>query len=98
MIRMKEKIFSQSVVDEYIQKIQNATSLDQLHDFFASSKDWLEWLVSKKAINSTIFHELRRELVREVEQRSHKLNGSQVTKKNRKNIGKDAVFKRIKKR
>ena len=84
MIRMKEKIFSQSVIDEYIQKIQNATSLDQLHDFFASSKDWLEWLVSKKAINSTIFHELRRELVREVEQRSHKLNGSQVTKKNRK--------------
>ncbi|PIZ62453.1 hypothetical protein COY16_04380 [Candidatus Roizmanbacteria bacterium CG_4_10_14_0_2_um_filter_39_13] len=73
---MKDELFSQSVIDEYLEKIRRASTLELLHDYFAKSKEWLDWLLSHGSITQRSYKQLKRQLVLHVESRSKQLQNS----------------------
>ncbi|KKQ38060.1 MAG: hypothetical protein US54_C0019G0004 [Candidatus Roizmanbacteria bacterium GW2011_GWA2_37_7] len=70
---MKNTLFSQSVIEEYFHKIDTATSLQQLHDFFSSSKEWLDWLKFHKKIEYDSYNKSKKMLIQHIEKRSEML-------------------------
>jgi len=73
---MKDELFSQSVIDEYLEKIRRASTLELLHDYFAKSKEWLDWLLSQGSIKQKSYTDLKRQLILHVEIRSKQLQNS----------------------
>ncbi len=83
---MKDTLFSQSLIDEYIEKIKTASTLELLHDYFANSKEWLDWLLSHGSITQKSYKQLKRQLVLNVESRSKQLQNSPKAKMEMKRV------------
>jgi len=83
---MKDELFSQSVIDEYLEKMRKASTLELLHDYFTKSKEWLDWHLTHGSITQKSYKQLKRQLVLHVESRSQQFQNSPKVKSEMKRV------------
>lgn len=77
---MNKRIFSQSVINEYIEKINSTTSFEQLNDYFSKAKEWIDWLNSSRKIDIDTYKGMKRLLSKHVDNHYEKLKNGFLVK------------------